>query len=294
MSDKKYRVLVAGGERSPGAEVILALHDAGHSVRAVVSDPQTLSPSVRAAVEDLRVVDLEADPAPAGICEGIDAVYSSLSLGDHPDWPTPWEIDGAANLALVRRAAGEGVGHFLYVSATGGDQLRFEADVAAAREQVVDAVKPLGMRWTVLRPAGTFAGLKKPFEICRERGTWFVVGGGKTRFNPIHPEDLAEIIVRALDDETLQGKVLDVGGPEEFTLREMGKMACEALGRRPRVVSIPRGMFGLAATGVRLKNANLAREMDVIGFLSDKDAVLGEKMGHRDLRSYFQQLALGG
>jgi len=294
MSAKTYRVLVAGGERSPGAEVIRALCEAGHKVRAVVGDAQALDPELRAMVDEVRVVDLEQDPAPEGLCEGMDAAYSSLSLGDHPKWPTPWEIDGEANLALVRRAAAEGVGHYIFVSATGGDQLRFEADVAAAREQVVDAIKPLGMRWTVLRPAGTFAGLQKPFEICRERGAWFVVGGGRTRFNPIHPADLAELVVRSLDDTSLQGRVRDVGGPEEFTLRQMGELACEALGRGGRVVNIPRGAFGLAATGVRLYNANLAREMDTIGFLADKEEVLGEKMGRRDLRAYFQQLALGG
>lgn len=286
-------VLVAGGERSPGAEVIRALAEAGHTVRAAVSDPRDLSAEIRPLLADVRQVDWETDPAPEGLFEGVDAFYSSLTLGEHPRWPTPWEIDGEANLALVRRAAAEGVVHTLFVTATGGDQLRYSADIAAAREAVVDAIKPLGMRWTVLRPAGTFAGLRRPFEVCKQRGAWFVVGDGRTRFNPIHPGDLAELVVRALDEPSLQGRVIDVGGPDVLSLAEMGELACEALGRRPRIVRVPRGALSLAATGVRLYNANLARELDVIGFLADQDEVVGEKLGRRDLRAWFQELALG-
>jgi uncharacterized protein YbjT (DUF2867 family) len=291
MSDGALTVLVAGGERSPGREVISALVGAGHRVVALTGDARDLG-EARSEAAAVRQVDLENDPAPEGLFEGVDVFYSSLTLAEKPRWPTPWEIDGEANLALVRRAAAEGVRQVIFVSATAGEELRFQADIAAAREQVVDAIKPLGMTWTVLRPAGTFSGLRRPFEICRERGAWFVVGGGRTRFNPIHPADLAALVVRALTDASLQNVALRVGGPEVFSLKEMGELACQALGRKPRVISVPTGAFTLAATGVRLYNANLAREMDVVGFLTGYDEVIGDRVGQRDLRSWFQELAL--
>ncbi len=287
-------VLVAGGERSPGAEVIRALAGAGHRIRAVLADAGALDGELRPLLAGLREVSWEEDPAPEGLFDGVDVLYSSLSLGGHPRWPTPWEIDGEANIALVRRAAAEGVGQVIFIAGTAGDQLRYTADIAAAREAVVDAIKPLGMRWTVLRPAGTFSGLHWPFRFCEHRGIWPVVGDGSTRFNPIHPADLAELVLRALDDEALQGRVIPVGGPEVLSLREMGELACEALGRRPRILPVPRGALSLAASGLRLYDANLARRLDRAGALSEREEVLGEPLGRRDLRGYFRELAAGG
>lgn len=67
------------------------------------------------------------------------------------------------------------------------------------------------------------------------------------RLQPIHYEDLAEAIAR-LVTSNVDG-VIAAGGPEALTLRRAGEIVFEALGRRPRFVTVA---FGPAVAFARV------------------------------------------
>jgi NADH dehydrogenase len=73
-----------------------------------------------------------------------------------------------------------------------------------------------------------------------------LIGHGRTRFQPIHVEDLAEAIARVLEEPDSVGRAFELGGSEIFSFRELVERLCRAIGRRPWLVPIP---FPLAEVG---------------------------------------------
>jgi NADH dehydrogenase len=76
-----------------------------------------------------------------------------------------------------------------------------------------------------------------------------LIGGGRTRFQPMHVDDIAEAMVRILEDPVTAGRVFELGASEIFSFRELLERLCRAVGRRPWLVSIP---FPLAEAGAYL------------------------------------------
>src|SRR5690606_21065286 len=73
-----------------------------------------------------------------------------------------------------------------------------------------------------------------------------LIGGGRTRFQPMHVEDVAEAIVRILEQPGTAGRTFELGGKEVVSFRELIERLCQAFGRKPWLVSIP---FPIAETG---------------------------------------------
>ncbi|MEO1084231.1 MAG: hypothetical protein AAFY88_08310, partial [Acidobacteriota bacterium] len=82
-----------------------------------------------------------------------------------------------------------------------------------------------------------FSDLWQLLEMAR-RGTFWVIGDGAMRFNPIHPRDVAEVVV----DRLLGGgprERLPIGGPEVFDSPGLAAVCEEVLGRPVRRRHVP-------------------------------------------------------
>ncbi|HEX9525377.1 MAG TPA: complex I NDUFA9 subunit family protein, partial [Reyranella sp.] len=65
-----------------------------------------------------------------------------------------------------------------------------------------------------------------------------LIGGGRTRLQPVHADDVAEAACAALRDSTAPGATYEIGGPEAFTLRAIIEMILAGMGRRRLLVPI--------------------------------------------------------
>ena len=66
-----------------------------------------------------------------------------------------------------------------------------------------------------------------------------LIGGGKTRFQPVFVGDVAEAIANALSRETAPGKTFELGGPDVYTFKQLMEMVLRETQRRRLLVSIP-------------------------------------------------------
>ena len=152
--------------------------------------------------------------------------------------------DGPGRLA---RAAGvAGVRRFVHVSAMGispdapslADRSKAAGEIAV-REAFPDA--------TLIRPALVYGPDDHFFTrfsaLVRSAPAIPLIGGGRTRFQPMHVDDVAECMIRALDDPAAAGRTFELGGSEIFSFRELIERLCQTLGRQPRLVPVP---FALA------------------------------------------------
>ena len=259
----------------------------GHGVRALTRDPCTF------AGEDLDVFacDARRPESLAGACEGVGAVVSalgaSLALRRTAPGATYRDVDLRANLNLLAEARAAGVGKFVYVSLYGAEHLRGLAYVDA-HEEFVAALRDSGLDHAVVRPTGFFYVFDEIFRMAA-RGRAVLVGDGSARTNPVHEADVARACAEALRPGV---KELAVGGPETYTRRGVAELAFQALGRPPKITSLPAGLVRALAAPVKLFDRRLYDLLEFGAAASTNDLV-APPYGARSLAAYFRELASG-
>jgi len=152
---------------------------------------------------------------------------------------------GARAVAEAVKAAG--IESFVHVSALGADAAspsRYAqskaAGEAAVRENLPGAV--------ILRPSVIFGPEDQFFNrfaaMARLMPALPLIGGGKTKLQPVYVGDVAEAVALALDGKAAAGAPYELGGPEVASLREIIRFVLRVTERKRLLVPLP---FGLAA-----------------------------------------------
>ena len=76
-----------------------------------------------------------------------------------------------------------------------------------------------------------------------------LIGGGETRFQPVYVGDVADAIVKCLDDPATAGRTYELGGPKIYTFRELLDLLLREIRRKRWFVDLP---FGLAELQARV------------------------------------------
>jgi uncharacterized protein YbjT (DUF2867 family) len=281
-------VLVAGASGRLGRHLVRELARRGWRIRALTRDPARL----RGLVEPPHEVVAGSILEPASLstaCEGADVVLSaaggSLALDLSDRRPTYMEVDFAGNANLLEQARAAGVVRFVYVSLHGARQL-IRTEYAAAHERFVAALAASGVPYTVVRPTGFF-GVFGEFLSMAARGRALLVGDGSTHTNPIDERDLAPICADAIDADERE---IAVGGPKVYTRRRIAELAFEAVGRPPRILSIPPWALATAGATVRPISPRL-HALIAFGLAASELDLVAPPHGTRTLPAYFAELA---
>ena len=192
------------------------------------------------------------------------------------------DVDTVANLNLLKAATRAGVQRFVYVSLLVRPAWEQTAYVRA-HEEVVREVRRAPISCAIVRPTGMFP-IFDPFLPMARRGLVYVPGDGCARTNPIHPREVAEVCVTALGQP--DGSEIAVGGPEVLTREDIVRLAFEAVGRRPRVLHLPRWALIALARVLHPWHPRLAEVTDFTARALTND-FLAPQVGSRRLRDHF-------
>ena len=282
------KVLVAGAGGRAGRHVLGELAARGYATRALVRDAARFG---GAGADEVFVADARWPASLQGSCEGVAAVVSamgaSLSLGLTRGGATFRAVDLAANLNLLAEARAAGVGKFVYISLYGAERLRGLAYVDA-HEEFVAALGSSGLDYAVVRPTGFFYVFGEIYKMAA-RGRVVVAGDGGARSNPVHEADVARTCAEALQ---AGGRELAVGGPETYTRRGVAELAFAALGRPPKITSLPAGLMRALVAPARLFDRRLYDLLEFGVSVGTVDLV-APAYGTRSLAEYFRGLASG-
>ncbi|MBX9635384.1 MAG: complex I NDUFA9 subunit family protein, partial [Magnetospirillum sp.] len=64
-------------------------------------------------------------------------------------------------------------------------------------------------------------------------------GSGGPTFQPVYVGDVAEAIVKAVEDSRLAGKIYELGGPRRYTLKEILELIQRTTGHRRMLIPLP-------------------------------------------------------
>ena len=157
---------------------------------------------------------------------------------------------GPARLARLAREAG--IERFVHISAIGADP-RSSSAYARTKAAGEAAVRDAFPTVTILRPSVVFGAEDQFFNRFAAMATISpvlpLIGGGHTRFQPVYVGDVADAVVKCLDDPTTAGRTYELGGPKVYTFRELIELMLGEIRRKRLLVDLP---FGLAAIQARL------------------------------------------
>jgi len=234
-------VVVLGASGYIGGRLVEELLDDGYAVRCVVRTPAKLD---AAAWRDrVEVVQGDVDDDLGDRFAGAAAVFFLVhSIGDSTDW-VERERRGARH---VREAAERaGVHRIVYLGGLGVDT---EGDGAAPAlsahlasrhgvgRELADGPVPV----TELRAAAIIGSGSASFEMLRylveNLPAMVTPKWVETRSQPIAVRDVLGYLVDVLARADTAGRVLDIGGPDVLTYREMMAIYAEEAGLHPRLV----------------------------------------------------------
>lgn len=276
------KVLVAGATGYLGQFVIQALRAKGHWVRALGRSAEKLAPLEEYA-DELYIGEVTDPDSLAGVCDGIDVVFSSVGITRQKDGLTYQDVDYQANRDLLSIAEASGVSKFMYVHVLNAEKLRHVAMIQA-KQAFVDELKPSTLDHVVICPTGFFSDMEEFLSMARS-GRVYLFGDGSNRINPIHGADLAEFCVGAMDRQQQQ---LSVGGPEVFTYREIAELAFEVLDRPAKITCVPKPIISATVGALRwLTPAKVYGPVEFMANVMTMD-VIGEAHGQRRLADHFR------
>jgi uncharacterized protein YbjT (DUF2867 family) len=211
------KVLVAGATGYLGQFVVKALKAKGYWVRALCRSAAKLAP-VEEYADELFIGEVTDPGSLAGLCDGIDIIFSSVGITRQKDGLTYNDVDYQANRNLLTIAEASSVSKFMYVHVLNAEKLHHVAMIQA-KQAFVDELKRSTLDYTVVCPTGFFSDIEELLSMARS-GRVYLFGDGANRINPIHGADLAEVCADTLESEDKQ---VDVGGPDVFRTVKLQK-----------------------------------------------------------------------
>ncbi|MEN9397128.1 MAG: hypothetical protein RLZ81_1658 [Pseudomonadota bacterium] len=162
---------------------------------------------------------------------------------------------------LARACAASGVKRLIHISALGVNGLQPEAapsmylrSKGRGEAALVAGAQASGLALTLLRPSviygegdrflNLFARLQRHLPVVP-------LAGANARFQPVWVEDVAQAIVRCLEDPATIGQTYNAVGPDVLTLRQLVQLAAQAggvnHGRARAVLALPPALARLQA-----------------------------------------------
>ena len=130
------------------------------------------------------------------------------------------------------------------------------ARLREGEQQLQSWAEAHGLTWVILRPTliyglGRDKNVSEVARLIRRWGFFPLLGTAAGLRQPVHAEDVAQACVAALSAGAAEGRAYALSGGETLTYREMVTRIFSALGKPPRLVTVPLCLFRFALTALR-------------------------------------------
>ena len=281
-------IAIYGGSGFIGRHVVRALAKTGARMRIAVRRPE-LAGFLQPLGGVGQIIPVQANvrypDSLLAAANGADAVINLVGILAPSGKQTfnAVQDEGARHVAEAARAAGAKA--FVHMSAIGADanSPSVYARTKAAGEAAVKDVFPDAV---ILRPSVVFGPEDEFFNrfaaLARLSPALPLIGGGKTRFQPVFVGDVAKAVIAALTGKAQARAMYELGGPEILSMREVMERVLTYTMRKRMLVPLPFPLAKLQGAILQLL-PNPPLTLDQVRLL-EKDNVVSEA-AKRDRRT---------
>ena len=242
-------VTVFGASGFLGRHIVRALGNDGWRLRAAVRYPNTahfLKPMGRVGQIQLLKTNVTDEAAVDAALRGADAAINLVGILSESGSQRFGALHADAAERIARLATKHGVTRLVHVSALGADA-GSASTYARTKAQGEERVRAAFAGATILRPSIVFG----PEDDFFNRFAWLarmspalpLIGGGRTRFQPVYVGDVALAVRAVLRDAATAGVTYELGGPEVLTLKDVMQLVLKQTQRKRVLIPVP---FALA------------------------------------------------
>jgi uncharacterized protein YbjT (DUF2867 family) len=174
--------------------------------------------------------------------EGADAVVNLVGILAEGGRQKFKAVHAEGARIIAEEAARAGVKHLVHISALGADSGSRSA-YARTKAEGEAAVRQAFPSATILRPSIVFGPEDSFFnrfaKMTRIAPALPLIGGGKTRFQPVYVGDVAEAVVRAIETPGAAGQTYELGGPKVYSFEQLMRLMLHEIGRTRALVPLP-------------------------------------------------------
>lgn len=253
-------ILVAGGTGTLGTQVVRRLTGHGLQVRVMTRDPARAR-HLEGALDEIVPGDV-LDPASieraiAGARTVVSAIHGFAGI----DARGPQAVDQQGNSHLIRAAEAAGVDHFILLSVQGAAP-DHPMELFRMKHLAEEELRGSRLSWTVIRPTAymeTWARLVG--EPLVKTGRTRIFGRGDNPINFVSAHDVAGFVALAVVDPAMRGKTVEVGGPDNLSMKQVARTVETETGKRGKISHVPLPMMRLMSVLMRPINPTLARQI---------------------------------
>lgn len=237
-------ITIVGGSGFLGRHVVRALAKRGYRMRVAVRRPELanfLQPLGRVGQIHAVQANLRYPASIEAAMRDADCVINLVGILFEQGRQSfsAVQAEGAGAIAQIAAAQGARV---IHVSAIGADRAS-TSEYGRSKAEGEAAVRAAAPDSVIVRPSIVFGPEDDFFNrfasLARFAPALPLIGGGKTRFQPVFVGDVAEGIARIVDGQGTPGTTYEFGGPEVKTFAELMQFVLATIERRRLLVPIP-------------------------------------------------------
>jgi uncharacterized protein YbjT (DUF2867 family) len=245
-------VLITGGTGFVGREIARQLHNLGHRGHLLARDELSRKTQEVARLSGAKVIPGNVLDAGSlkNVCAGVEAVIHLAGIISEAGGQTFENVHVQGTQNVLSAAQKAGVKRFIHMSALGtrpDAASRYHQSKWAAEEKV----RRSGLGWTIFRPSiiyGPGDGFVNLFaKIIRFSPVVPVIGGGRTKFQPLPVKSVAAAVVGAFTGPHTIGETYDLCGEETLALSEMVDQILAVMRRKRLKIFVPDGIARIQA-----------------------------------------------
>ena len=245
--------VVFGGSGFLGRHIVRALANDGWRIRVAVRRPNTahfLKPMGRVGAIQIVKTNIHDEASVEAAMQGADAAINLVGILTPSGRQRFDALHVAGAERIARQAAAQNVARLVHVSALGAAgqsssrYFRSKAEGEAAVRKAFPAA-------TLVRPSLVFGPEDDFFNkfgwLARLSPVLPLIGGGKTRFQPVYVGDVAQAAAQILARPETAGETFELAGPEIFTFKQIMQLTLRETHRKRILLPLPFGLMRFKA-----------------------------------------------
>ena len=239
------KVFVTGATGFVGREVVKQLHQAGHTLRALVRSVgfhQTFSSTQGFETHTGDILDPNSLK---GSMAGIEAVIHLVGIISEAGEKTFENVHREGTRNVLRAAQESGVRRFVHMSAL-GTRANALARYHQTKWEAEELVRHSGLDFTIFRPSIIYGPQDHFVNLFAKLIRWSpilpVIGSGEGRMQPVPVEHVAKAFASSLTERRSVGETYDLCGSDVLTFNQLLDQIMDVMQKRRLRLHLPLGL----------------------------------------------------